>query len=96
MPVAMLQRENRGRGLGKQLRRIYFGSSGSPGKYVSCDRQTLFAPFSSSIPLAKLLEAYTKRQLTETPFVVVAAGGEGTKTALFLCYTHRLGWIGPA
>jgi hypothetical protein len=45
--------------------------------------------------LPKSLEAYAKRELTETAFVVVAAGGEGTKTALFLRYAQRCGWIVP-
>jgi hypothetical protein len=46
-------------------------------------------------PLAKSLEDRAKRELTETAFVVVAAGGESTKTALFLGYTQRRGWIDP-
>lgn len=46
-------------------------------------------------PLAKSLETYAKRELTETAFVVVAAGGESTKTALFLRYAQRRGWISP-
>jgi hypothetical protein len=62
---------------------------GSSGK--ACD--VALVPFTGG-PLAKSLEAYTKRELTETALVMVAAGGEVTKTALFLCYAQRRAGIG--
>jgi hypothetical protein len=54
-------------------------------------RATAGNPFRIIEYSGKALEANAKRQLTETAFVVVAAGAEGTKTALFLCYAHSKG-----